>query len=80
MIGKGGNPKPRGLANMVNGAKYPNQSPTIFVDLSRTHEGGHCPDERRRLPDSISCTFLYIIHFSFPITNCLKISVSSLRL
>jgi len=38
---------------MVDGIEYPNRAPTTFVELSKTHEAAHCPDEIRCPSDSL---------------------------
>ena len=43
----------RGLVNMVDGIEHPNRALTTFVELSKTHEVAHCPDETRRPSDSL---------------------------
>jgi len=53
MIEIGGNQRARGLVNMVDGVEHPNRAPTTFVELSKTHEAAHCPDETRRPSDSL---------------------------
>jgi len=37
---------------MVDGIEHPNRAST-FVELSKTHEAAHCPDETRRPSDSL---------------------------
>ena len=53
MTEKCGNHTARGLANMVDGVEHPNQAPTTFVELSKTHEVAHCRGEARRPSDSL---------------------------
>jgi len=53
MIEIGGNQRARGLVNMVDGVEHPNRASTTFVELSKTHEAAHCPDETRRPSDSL---------------------------
>ena len=53
MIEIGGNQRARDLVNMVDGVEHPNRAPTTFVELSKTHEAAHCPDETRRPSDSL---------------------------
>ena len=53
MTEKCGNHIARGLANLVDGEKHPNQAPTTFVELSKTHEVAHCRGETPRLSDSL---------------------------
>jgi len=45
MIKIGGNQRARDLVNMVDGVEHPNRASTTFVELSKTHEAAHCPDE-----------------------------------
>jgi len=59
MIEIGGNQRARGLVNMVDGVERPNQAPTTFVELSKTHEAAHCPDETQALPIRYFWTFLF---------------------
>jgi len=42
MIEIGGNQRARGL---MDGIEHPNRAPTTFIELSKTHEAAHCPDE-----------------------------------
>ena len=51
MIEIGGNQRARSL-NMVDG-EHPNRAPITFVELSKTHEAAHCPDETRCSSDSL---------------------------
>ena len=37
----------------MDGVEHPNRAPTTFVELSKTHEAAHCPDETRRPSDSL---------------------------
>jgi len=53
MIEIGRNQRARGLVNMVDRVEYPNRAPITFVELSKTHEAAHCPDEIRRPSDSL---------------------------
>jgi len=53
MIEIGGNQRAQGLVNMMNRVEHPNRAPTTFVELSKTHEVTHCPDEIRRPSDSL---------------------------
>jgi len=55
MIEIDGKQKARGLVNMVDGVDPPdsNRAPTTFVELSKTYEGAHCPDETRCPSDSL---------------------------
>jgi len=38
---------------MMDGIEHPNRAPTTFVELSKTHEAAHCPDETRCPLDSL---------------------------
>jgi len=53
MIEIGGNQRARNLVNMMDGIEHPNRAPITFIELSKTHEAAHCPDETRRLSDSL---------------------------
>ena len=53
MIEIGGNQRTRSLMNMVDGVEHPNRAPTTFVELSKTYEAAHCPDETWRPSDSL---------------------------
>ena len=53
MIEIGANQRARSLVNMVDGIEHLNRAPTTFVELSKTHEAAHCPDETRRPSDSL---------------------------
>ena len=53
MTEKCGNHTARGLANMVDRVEHPNQAPTTFVELSKTHEVAHCRGETPRPFDSL---------------------------
>ena len=64
MIEIDGNQRARGLVNMVDGVEHPNRAPTTFVELSKTHEAAHCPDETRRPSNSISGRFCSIAVFN----------------
>jgi len=53
MIEISGNQRARGLVNMMAGVEHSNRAPTTFVELSKTHEAAHCPNETRRPSDSL---------------------------
>jgi len=77
MIEIGGNQRGRGLVNMVDGIERPNRAPTIFVELSKTHEAAHCPDETRRF--FRFWTFLFNCCLQFIIVSrCLTHNIGSL--
>jgi len=64
MIEIGGNQRARGLVNMMDGVEHPNQTPTTFVELSKTHEAAHCLDEIRRSSDSLFLdVFVQLLQF-----------------
>ena len=52
MIEIDGNQRARGLVNTMDGVEHPNRASTTFVELSKTHETAHCPNETRRPSDS----------------------------
>jgi len=59
MIEISGNQRVRGLVNMMDGIEHPNRVPMTFVELSKTYEVAHCPDETRRLSDSLFLDSLF---------------------
>lgn len=62
------------------------QPPTTFVESSKTYGIGHCSNGMpfrfavsRRFCSIAVLSLLYVIHFSYPITNCFRNGVCSLR-
>jgi len=78
MIEIDGNQRARDLANMVDGVKHPNRAPTTFVDLSKTHEAAHCPDETRRPSDSLFLdVFVQLLSLICLVGNNTSLNLSS---
>ena len=78
MTEKCGNHIARGLANLVDGEEHPNQAPTTFVELSKTHEVAHCRGETRRPSDSIHLdVFVQLLFFVYLVGNNISLNLSS---
>ena len=78
MIEIGGNQRARGLVNMVDGVEHLNRTPTIFVELSKTQEAAHCPDETQRPFDSLFLNiFVQLLSSIRLIGNNISLNLSS---
>ena len=78
MTEKCGNHMARGLANMVDGVEHPNQAPTTFVELSKTHEVAHCRGETRRPSDSLHLdVFVQLLFLICLVGNNISLNLSS---
>jgi len=63
---------------MVDGIEHPNRAPTIFVELSKTHEAAHCLDETRRPFDSLFLdVFVQLLSSIRLIGNSISLNLSS---
>jgi len=78
MIEIDGNQRARGLINLVDGDRTFQPAPTTFIELSKTHEATHCPDETRRLSDSLFLdVFVQLLSSIRPIGNNTSLNLSS---
>jgi len=63
---------------MVDEVEHPNRAPTTFVELSKTHEAMHCPDETRRPSDSLFLdVFVQLLSLIRLIENNTSLNLSS---
>jgi len=78
MIEIDGNQRARSLVDRV---EHPNRAPITFVELSKTHETAHCPDETRCSSDSLFLNVFVQLLFNCslirPIGNNTSLNLSS---
>ena len=77
MIEIDGNQRARDLVNMMDRVEHLNRASTTFVELSKTHEAAHCPDETRRSSDSFFLDVFVQLLSSILIGNNTSLNLSS---